>query len=210
MNQVCADALSDREEEDGTGCIAFEGARKIGAGTRAEVALAVKAVVDRGERGPVLIFDRTTSQQIELDLRGTHEEILARFAPPAAEEDGKEAHAPTPRGPGRPKLGVVSREITLLPRHWAWLASQPGSASVTLRKLVDQARKANEEADRRRQARDAAYGFISTMAGNEAGFEEATRALFAGDGEAFARYIKAWPEDVLAHTEFLTREVFDG
>lgn len=209
MNQVNTNEHPNREENEGTGCIAFEGARKIGAGTRAEVALAVKSVVDRGERAPVLIFDFTTSQQVELDLRGTSEDILARLAPPEGAETEAESDEPVPRGPGRPKLGVVSREVTLLPRHWQWLASQPGSASVTLRKLVDQARKVNEAADRRRQARDAAYRFISTMAGNKAGFEEATRALFAGSAEAFARQIESWPEDVRAHTEYLTARAFE-
>ncbi len=71
-----------------------------------------------------------------------------------------------PRGRGRPKLGVVAREVTLLPRHWDWLNAQPGGASVALRKLVEQARRANGDADRARAAREAAYHFMSAMAGD--------------------------------------------
>ena len=95
--------------------------------------------------------------------------------------------AAAPRGPGRPKLGVVAREITLLPRHWDWLAQQKGGASVAIRKLVDEARRVNEDGDRIRLAQEAAYRFMSAMAGNRPHYEEAIRALFAADSASFRK-----------------------
>lgn len=94
-------------------CTAFEGTDTIGSGTLPEVAKLVKQVLDRGERAPVLIFDDQTSELIEVDFRGTPEDVMRRL--PGSPE--------APRGPGRPNLGVVAREITLLPRHWEWLSS---------------------------------------------------------------------------------------
>src|SRR5688572_29276782 len=179
-------------------CTAFEGSRCIGSGALPEVALRVKKVVDRGPRGPVLIFDDVTSEQVELDLRGTDEEVTRRLAERAARE-APAAEPEGPRGPGRPKLGVVAREVTLLPRHWEWLGSQPGGASVTLRKLVEEARRANGDADRARVARDAAYRFMSVMAGNLADFEEASRALFADDRRRFVGLVAGWPDDIRDH-----------
>ena len=112
------------------------------------------------------------------------------------------------RGPGRPKLGVVAREVTLLPRHWEWLASQPGGASVALRKLVEVARRSSEVKDRVRQAGAVAYRFMSTMAGHEPGFEEASRALFAGDQAGFEALIAAWPVDGQNHLKALATDAF--
>ncbi len=174
--------------------VAFEGARLIAVGPPVDVALKVKAVVDRGERAAVLVFDRNTSFPIDLDLRGTAEAVANRLVA-----------TPTlvSRGPGRPKLGVVAREVTLLPRHWEWLADQPGGASVALRKLVDQARRSGTEDDRRRRAVEAAYRFISAMAGDRPGFEEASRALFAGDSSRFRQYTGRWPIGIRDHANWL-------
>jgi hypothetical protein len=187
-------------------CTAFAGTRQLASGDVVDVALAAKAAVDAGERAPVLVFDDETSQPVELDLRGTaddvRERLLALISPAAPEEP-----AP-PRGPGRPKLGVVAREVTLLPRHWEWLATQPGGASVALRRLVDEARRGSVEADRVRRAREVAYRFMSAMAGDEPGFEEATRALFAGDAARFETDTDAWPADVRAHVRRLAAAAF--
>jgi hypothetical protein len=179
-------------------CTAFEGPRRIAAGEVAEVALKVKKVVDRGPRGPVLVFDDVTSEPMELDLRGTAEEVSRRLAVETVAAEPEE-----PRGPGRPKLGVVAREVTLLPRHWEWLGRQPGGASVTLRKLVEEAKKANAGKDRLRQAQESAYRFMSVMAGDRPGFEEATRALFAGKQRRFEELVAAWPADVRDHARKL-------
>ena len=147
-----------------TRCTAFEGARRIAAGDLPHVALKAKQVLDRGAKAPVLIFDDISSELIELDFRGTPADVVKRLPPATAEVQA-------PRGPGRPRLGVVAREITLLPRHWDWLNSQPGGASVALRKLVEDARKRYAGRDRIRQAQESAYRFMSAMAGNEPGFE---------------------------------------
>jgi len=165
---------------------AFDGPALLASGTREDVALAVKRALDGGARGPVLAFDGE-GRQIDFDIRGSEAEVLARIAPPP----------PEPRGRGRPKLGVVAREVTLLPRHWDWLATQPGGASVALRKLVEHARGGDQ--DRRRAGRDAAYRFGSAMAGDLPNFEDAMRALYAGDGGRLRELAAAWPADVRGH-----------
>lgn len=173
---------------------AFEGQQRLASGLLAEVALAVKGHT-RPTAAPIVIFSDTTGRPIDLDLRGSNDEVLARL--PA---DAKPAEvASEPRGRGRPKLGVVAREVTLLPRHWEWLNAQPGGASVALRKLVDEARRANGDRDRQRAARDAAYHFMSAMAGNLRNFEEASRALFADDRRKFTGLIASWPADIRDH-----------
>jgi uncharacterized protein len=189
--------------------IAFAGSRLLAAGSLQEVAVAVHHHAASEPLQPALVLDATTSAAIDLDLRGTADQVAARYAPadvPASDPDA----APEPRGPGRPRLGVVAREITLLPRHWDWLANQPGGASVTLRRLVEQARAGSVERDRARAATDATYRFLMHLAGNEIGFEEATRALFAGERERFLERIAMWPADVRAHAERLSAPAFSA
>ncbi|MBV2161037.1 DUF2239 family protein [Achromobacter denitrificans] len=181
---------------------AFAGHRILAAGALADVALAVKRALATRSNDPILVFDDLSGKQVDLDLRGDDAAVAERHrapadaAPPAPEAPDAAAEETQPRGRGRPKLGVVAREVTLLPRHWDWLAAQPGGASVVLRKLVEQARRDNESADRRRQRQEAAYRFMSAMAGNLPGFEEATRALYAEDRERFAAQVASWPQDV--------------
>lgn len=177
---------------------AFMGQRRLISGPLAEVALAVRKNTKPAGQQSMLIFDDGSGRSVDVDLRGTDEEILARLPRPAS-STAAEPPASEPRGRGRPKLGVVAREVTLLPRHWDWLASQPGGASVALRKLVEEARRANGDRDRHRVARDAAYHFMSAMAGNFKGFEEASRALFADDRRRFGELIAAWPDDIRDH-----------
>ncbi|UQA56729.1 DUF2239 family protein [Polyangium aurulentum] len=167
---------------------AFVGTRLLVSGSLRSVVPRTKEHLDRGEAQPLLIFDDQTGQQVELDLRGTVEEVLAR-------------HAPTPprTGPGRPKLGVVSREVSLLPRHWEWLEQQPSGASAALRRLVEEASKKSPGKERARLMRDATYKIMSAMAGNLPGFEEASRALFAKDHPRFEALIRDWPEDIRNH-----------
>jgi hypothetical protein len=180
---------------------AFEGERRLISGSLADVALAVKETSDAGSAMTTLIFDDSTGRTIDLDLRGTRNEILKRLPPTVASSDlpPADSSASEPRGRGRPRLGVVAREVTLLPRHWDWLGAQPGGASVALRKLVEQARRASGDKNRNDAARAAAYHFLSVMAGNLPGFEEAARALFAGDRARFAALIAAWPVDIRDH-----------
>lgn len=175
---------------------AFAGHRLLATGPLAEVAIAVKIATSARDLDPILIFDDTTGRAIDLDLRGSHREIVARLPQPPAPEAEPTAE---PRGRGRPKLGVVAREVTLLPRHWDWLGNQQGGASVALRKLVENARRAGGDRDRLRAARDAAYHVMSALAGDLPGFEEASRALFAGDRPRFTERIAGWPVDIRDH-----------
>lgn len=188
---------------------AFEGHQLIGSGSLIEVALEAKQVLDHGGDTPVLIFADDTGRMVEIDFRGTPAEVRERLEsreiPPAPDTP-----AEAPRGPGRPKLGVVPREVTLLPRHWEWLNEQPGGASVALRKLVDEARRANEEKDRVRRAQEVTYRFMSAVAGDLPHFEEATRALFAGDRRRFEAQMIEWPEDLRRHISKLAQSAFFG
>lgn len=189
----------------------FDGHRHLASGTLPTVALAGKRAAAEGAVGPILMFDNRTGRSVDVDTRGADDEVRARLAgepgacTPIADEEaepdaGEEA---APRGRGRPKLGVIAREVTLLPRHWEWLGAQPGGASVALRKLVEQARRSHAQRDARRAAHERAYHFMSAMAGNLPGFEEATRALFAEDASSFERLIAGWPTDVRAHVQWL-------
>ena len=188
--------------------IAFAKSRRIAFGNPRDVATAIKQFVDDNPTSTVLIFDALSSRPVELDLRGTQAAVLRRLP---AESSGAspvaEAASSTVRGPGRPKLGVVAREVTLLPRHWDWLASQPGGASVALRKLVEHAVRENRDKDQLREARDSAYRFMHAMAGDEPGFEEASRALFADDFVALATRVAKWPRDIRQHTLSLAGRV---
>ena len=189
-------------------CTAFAGKKRIASGDLRHVALKAKAAMERDKWAQVLIFDDDTSSLIEVDFRGTPEAVLRRIAETARRSEPGPPEGGTQRRPGRPKLGVVAREVTLLPRHWDWLASQPGGASVALRRLVEQARLANRGRDQRRKAQEAAYRFLSAMAGNEPGFEEAARALFAGKPERFDKIVEAWPVDIREHARKLAAAAF--
>jgi hypothetical protein len=190
--------------------IAFEGDRCIASGDLHDVARAAKQKLDRRKDASILVFDGRNSGPVEIDLRGSLDDVLARLPDiadvRAADDD---AASPAPRGPGRPKLGVVAREVTLLPRHWEWLARQSGGASVALRKLVDAARRTGEGGDRLREAQEAVYRFMSVMAGNRPHYEGAVRALFAGDCRGFEKLIAEWPVDVRDHTAKLAERAFD-
>jgi hypothetical protein len=172
---------------------AFDGERRLASGPLIDVAMAVKAATAAGAEGPLLVFDDATGAVIDLDLRGARADIAARLAP--APGDPPEP----PRGRGRPKLGVVGREVTLAPRHWEWLAAQPGGASAALRRLVEDARRSSGAKDRVRLGQEAAYRFMAALAGDRPGFEEAIRALFARDRAAFERHAAQWPGDVSAY-----------
>ena len=196
------------DDQDLKRCTAFEGSRRIASGDLAQVVVKVKEVIDRGEREPVLIFSDFSSELIEVDFRGTINDVLKRLEKPTTRVEAAAASQDTSRnvrrGPGRPKLGVVSREVTLLPRHWDWLNSQPGGASTALRKLVEEARRVSGGRDKVRHSQEAAYKFMSAMAGNLPGFEEAARALFARDRERFDSLTAAWPTDVRDHARKLS------
>ncbi|WP_069265173.1 DUF2239 family protein [Paraburkholderia nodosa] len=205
------------------GCTAFAGTRLIARGAPLQVALAVKAELERegNENGnedgaTVLVFDDRDARPVEFDLRGTNKDIEARIVAQASREQGATAPdvideaAPddAPRGRGRPKLGVVAREVTLLPRHWDWLGAQPGGASVVLRRLVDAARHTSEARERVRAAQEAAHRFMTALAGNLPNYEEALRALYAGERSRFEAANAPWPEDVRDYARELAESAF--
>lgn len=187
-------------------CTAFSGPQRIASGELRHVAMKAKQAFDLHPDRPVLVFDDADGRTVEVPLELPAADLLRLLAQPqlAATTDAM----PAPRKPGRPKLGVVAREITLLPRHWDWLAAQPGGASVALRKLVEDARKVGGGEDRRRAAQEATYRFMQAMAGDFAGYEDVARALFAGDIGKFEQHSATWPEDVRDHAALLAADAF--
>jgi hypothetical protein len=187
---------------------AFRGQARLASGALRDVARVAWQAITHGDpaTGPVLVFDDATARVIDLEMRGDERAMLAHLeatmpahmTPSPAEEA---EHVPTtPRTRGRPRLGVVAREVTLLPRHWEWLAAQPGGASVALRKLVDCARRDPTDDDRARAARDVAYRFMHAMAGDLPNFEEAVRALYRGDEARLRALIATWPPDIATYS----------
>ena len=191
------------EDHDQPSWTAFAGARRIRTGSLADVALAAKAAIDSGGDEAVMVLDDRNCERVEIDFRGTTADILSRLPSPL-----KPIDRDAPRGRGRPKLGVVAREVTLLPRHWDWLNRQPGGASVALRKLVEEARHIHRFRDQVRQSQDAAYRFMSIMAGDRKGFEEATRALFARNHVRFDAITGGWPVDIRDYAQRLAAGAF--
>lgn len=177
---------------------AFVGTDLVASGSLAEVLTSVKPIFEHDRGTVILIFEDDTGCQVDFDLRGTVPELLARALPTR-----------THTGPGRPKLGVVGREVSLLPRHWEWLEQQPNGISAAIRRLVEEARKQNPERERRRLAIQAASRFLSAMAGNLPGYEESTRALFAGDRERFEQLIRDWPGDIREHARRMAGKGFE-
>jgi len=174
---------------------AFAGSRLLASGPLPAVLSETKAWLGRAERATLLIFDDRSGRAVDFDFRGTLQQVLARVLPPGG----------APR-PGRPRLGVVGREVSLLPRHWEWLEQQPNGISAALRRLVDEARRHEPGRQRARAIREAANRFMTAMAGDLPGFEEATRALFAGDERGVERLIRGWPADVRRYALHQVRE----
>jgi hypothetical protein len=178
---------------------AFLGHRRIGHGTLSSVKRAVaRAPASARDAQPLLVFDDASGAQVDLDAGPD----------PAPAAAGADAPPPAPRTAGRPKLGVVAREVTLLPRHWEWLSLQPGGASVALRKLVEDARRTQASRDAVRAAQERCYRFLQAIAGDLPGYEEALRALYRGDAEAFAKEAAAWPADLRDHAMTLSADAF--
>jgi hypothetical protein len=181
--------------DDNRYCV-FAASRLLASGPLTAVLRAAKAHSNSAHASPLLIFEERTGQQVDFDLRGSLSEVLDRAQPAAPERPG----------PGRPKLGVVSREVSLLPRHWQWLELEPQGISAALRRLVDEARKKNPGEQRARQAREAISKILLALAGNLPQFEEAMRALFASEHTRFGELIASWPEDLRKHALKLLTE----
>jgi hypothetical protein len=167
---------------------AFQGERLLAAGPAAEVAPLVAEAQARGASG-VLVFDDGTGEQAELDLRTVPPTIAAR--------------GPAKASRGRPKLGVTAREVTLLPRHWEWLAAQPGGASAALRRLVEAASRSEDASTQRR---DVVHRAMTVLAGDLPGYEAATRALFARDAAGLEAILSGWPADIRTYLARLGEE----
>lgn len=183
--------------------VAFADTTRVAIGPLDDVALAVAARLRDHPASSILVFDAFDSSPIDLDVRGSDDAIRERYRPTSTEQALEDATTGSdtsePRGRGRPRLGVIAREVTLLPRHWDWLATQSGGASVALRRLVEQARSQSEASERRRAAIDTVYRFLHAIAGNAPGYEDALRALYAGDRTAFEARMADWPTDVRTH-----------
>jgi hypothetical protein len=184
-----------------TQIIAFDGDHCIASGDIVDVAARVKQTLSAQPQSQVLLFDLESSRHVEIDFRGSVADVTARLKTSLSPESA-------PRGPGRPKLGVVAREITLLPRHWEWLAAQPGGASVTLRKLIEDARRKTSAKDDARERQESVHRFLSAIAGDKPHYEDVLRALYASDGARFHALIADWPMDVRRHVERLASELF--
>lgn len=182
-----------------TQIIAFNEDHCIASGDIVDVAVRVKQVLS--PQSQILLFDLETSRPVEIDFRGSVADVTTRLRDSLSPERA-------PRGPGRPKLGVVAREVTLLPRHWEWLAAQPGGASVTLRKLIEDARRKTSAKDDARERQESVHRFLSAIAGNKPHYEDVLRALYASDGARFLSLIADWPTDVRRHVERLASDLF--
>ncbi len=189
-------------------CTAFLGVAAVASGSLQHVISTVKETLDDRDLTQLLIFDDSTGKQIDVDFRGKTDDVLKRLGDQFADLSGTEVNNQPTRPVGRPKLGVVSGEVTLLPRHWEWLKSQPGGASVTLRKLVDEARHAGGKQSKIRESQEATHHFMTAVAGNFHHYEEALRELYAGDLERFYHFIDDWAPDIRDHIKKLAANSF--
>ncbi|MBX3032980.1 MAG: DUF2239 family protein [Bdellovibrionaceae bacterium] len=183
---------------------AFEGEKLLTTGKLDEVALKIKKRLKAQPAASILVFSDATGKEMDLDLRGSEADVLERLK---VYLSPKEA-APAAPGPGRPKLGVVAREVSLLPRHWEWLSTQTGGASATLRRLIDDAKKASSGKALVQNAQERTYKFMSVLAGNLPHYEEALRALYAKDKKKFQAMTRDWPADVREHAKSLAAPVW--
>lgn len=182
--------------DNNTHLTAFSNGRLVAEGPLETALRQTKAFLERSKEQSVLIFDDSTGEQVDFNFQGSADQVVER------------AFRPTPRrGPGRPRLGVVSREISLLPRHWEWLDNQPHSASATIRRLVEGARKNNPLAGSAQRRLEAAGRFMWAIAGDFPSFEEASRALYAHDWDSVEKLISDWPVDIRNHLMHLVERI---
>ncbi len=185
---------------------AFDGTSKVAAGSIRDVVLTTHSWAREHPQSSVLVFQDQTGRVIDLDLRGDPDEVLDQLVDHPMLEPVVVVAEPVPRGRGRPKLGVVSREVSLLPRHWEWIRGQPKSASATIRTLVEERMKAGAAGDEERRRANVTYGVMTALAGDLPGFEEASRALFARDRPRFLALIVDWPTDVRDYVSGLAKK----
>jgi hypothetical protein len=183
---------------------AFEGTTRLFRGTFEEVVLKVKERLGRAQNSSILIFSDDTGNTMDFNFQGNVKDVLKRLEMYVS----KHSRGPV-AGPGRPKLGVISREVSLLPRHWEWLANQSGGASATIRKLVEDAKKRSSAHTSIKQVQERVYRFMCVVAGDMKGYEEALRALYKSDRKNFLLHIQDWPADVRTHVVGMAQPVFE-
>ena len=183
---------------------AFEGHKILAQGSFAQVILKIKKHLGKEAHSSVLIFSDDTGKTMDFNFQGSEQDVQKRLEVFMDQPLDKDAS-----GPGRPKLGVVSREVSLLPRHWEWLASQPGGASATLRKLIETAKKKSEDGQSDKQVQERTYRFMSALAGDLTGYEEALRALYKKDHKVFFAQTQSWPKDIRNFAHALSQSIFE-
>ncbi|MDO9181477.1 MAG: DUF2239 family protein [Bacteriovorax sp.] len=183
---------------------AFDGNKLLFQGPLSDIVLKIKKRLGKAENSSILIFSDSTGKTMDFNFQGNERDVQRRLEVYVTEEVPKDNS-----GPGRPKLGVISREVSLLPRHWEWLATQSGGASSTLRTLVEEAKKKLTNGNQIKQAQERTYKFISAIAGDFEGYEEALRALYKRDENNFLIQIQGWPNDVKNHAIEMATPAFD-
>ncbi len=183
---------------------AFESGKVISSGTLADVVINLKKKLGKSNHTSVLIFNDTTGRTMDFNFSGSEKEVLKRLEIYTQTPDSKEQ----PIGPGRPKLGVFSREVSLLPRHWEWLASQSGGASAVLRRLVEEAKKTSSQTITTKHAQERTYHFMSVVAGDFKGYEEVLRSLYKKDKSNFFSEMSEWPKDIVSYIRKISGPVF--
>lgn len=182
---------------------AFGNEKLIAHGSLDEVVLKIKRWNDKNTTASLLVFNDFTGKTMEFDLRGSEKDVLQKiemFIP-------QDVSAVSP-GPGRPKLGVITREVSLLPQHWEWLASQPEGASAALRKLVEGAKKNLVMKESVKQVQERAYKIMSILAGDLPQYEEALRSLYRKNEENFKQHIAMWSPDIKDYVIKIAAPVF--
>lgn len=181
---------------------AFDGSKIISQGTLAHIALSLKQKTREQKTATLLVFSDLTGRQIDIDLSGTDKQVLDRLKVYSPQE----LQANT--GAGRPKLGVMPREISLLPNHWEWLLNQDGGSSAVIRNLIDEKMKSRSK-DKVKSAQETTYKFLSAIAGDLPNFEEAIRFLYRKDKKKFSELISSWPKDIIKYSMMLASDVFE-
>jgi hypothetical protein len=173
-------------------------------GDLSEVVLKIKDHIGKAENTTITVFSDATGKTIDFNFQGTKKDVQKRLDVFVSES----SLTNTITGPGRPKLGVISREISLLPTHWEWLSTQPGGASAILRRLVDEARKKSLNTPSIKSIQEKTHRFISAIAGDLEGYEEVLRAMYRKDEDQFLIHMSSWPNDLKTHALFLSKGMF--
>lgn len=172
---------------------AFRGDTRIITDSLFNVALALQKQSEMN----VLVFNDQTGQQIDLDLSGSEDDLKQRYT-----------EVEYVKKVGRPKLGVISREITLQQKHWNWLDQQSSSASAVIRKLIDKELNDPSSESNIMLAKQAIDHFMLAMLGNMPNYEEATRALYQGNKSHFLALIHNYPKDLKVYLELKAQTAF--